>query len=439
MWKWFLGLLVIVVVGCAGSGYWLTRAGILEEVRSKLRPDLKATKVRVGAVERGDLIRVVSAPGYIEPRTKVDISAQVSARIVALPFREGQRARKGETLVRLESDDLQALLDSARASLRSEESRLEGVRATYEQADRDLRRQRELLGSKDIAPQVYEAAEARWLELKSALEQVERSIDIARANIKRAEKDLANTVISAPFDGVISQLNAEVGELVVVGTLNSPGSVIMRFSDLSRMLMRARIDEANIMPVEGGQRCRVYINAFPGSVYRGVVERVRPTRQVGSDQTAYFETEIAVELPEDNALSGMLANVDVEVETLAGVLKVPSQAVVDRAVDDLPAALRESPLVDSGKKYVRVVWTIEGGRARATPVIAGASDLTHTVVVQGVAEGSSIIIGPYKTLLSLKHEQRVEDDRGEGNGSGGAGDGVGASRASSGGGTSGGG
>ncbi len=411
MWKWITALIVVFVIlgGCVGGGIWAAKSGKLKDLQEQFNPGMKPLEVRLEKPRRGDLIRTISAPGSIDPRTKVDISAQVSARIVALLSREGQRVRKGDVLVRLDADDLVAALDSSKAQLASEEARLVGVRAAMENTEREMRRMKELLDTNDVSLSEFEAMKTNYEQAKSSYEQTLNQIDIAKANIKRAEKDLANTTIQASIDGVVTHLDAEVGELVVVGTLNNPGSVIMQLADLSDMLMKAKVDEANIAPVTGGQRCRVFINAYPGKEFVGEVERVRPTKQLDKDGTTYFETEIRVELPKDNGLRGMLSNVDIEVETLRDVIKVPTQAILDRAVEDLPASIRNNPIVDKNKKFARVVFVVKDGKAVPLPVTVGSSDLTDTVVLAGLTGDETIIVGPYRSLIGLKADQAVRE------------------------------
>ena len=405
-------LVLVVVGGCVGGGFWVARSGMAKEWTEKLNPGTKPLEVRLEKPRRGDLIRTISAPGTIDPRTKVDISAQVSARIVALPYREGTRIKKGDVLVRLDAVDLAAALDSAKARHASEQARLEGVRASMENADREMRRRKELLDTKDISQEEFDSAKTALDQLKSQFEQTLREIDIAVANIKRAEKDLGNTTIQAPIDGVITKLDAEVGELVVVGTLNNAGSVIMQIADLSDMLMKAKVDESNIAPVLASQKCRVFINAYPGKTFSGQVERVRPTRMLDKDGTAYFETEIQVDLPKDNGLRGMLANVDIEVQTMRDVVKVPTQAILDRLIEDLPGDLvKSSTILDRNKKFARVVYSVKDGKAQPVVVNVGLSDLTDTVIVAGVGPEDTIITGPYKALTAMKADQAVAEKK----------------------------
>ncbi len=411
MWKWILGIVVVLGLAVGGGVFWLVQSGQLDEWRQSFDPSSKPMFVRVEEAKRGDLVRVVSAPGIIEPKQKVDISAQVSARIVAMPFREGRRVKQGDVIVRLDADDLKASLESAKASLRSEEARLAGARASMENMTQELGRKRELYSSKDISKAELDTAEAEYSRAESVTNQVVHSIAIAKANIDRAEKNLSYTVITSPFDGVVTSAQADVGELVVVGTLNSPGSVIMQVADLNSMIVKAKVDETNIAPVKIGQRAKVYINAFPNRTFAGQVEVVQPLRVIDKDGTAYFQTEIKLEVPEDVTIySGMTANVDIEVENFHDLIKVPSQAVVERLVEELPSdVVRDGSLVDRNKKWTRVVYVYENGKSVVVPVSVGPSDLTDTVILKGLDDGRKVIVGPFKALIGLKADQKLTD------------------------------
>ncbi|MEX2219809.1 MAG: efflux RND transporter periplasmic adaptor subunit [Phycisphaerales bacterium] len=412
MWKWMLGGLLVLIGLCGGGSYLAATSDPGKRFLAGFSGEAAKTEVRVDPVIRGNVIRVVSAPGTVEPKTKVQISAQVVARIIALPFREGDQVRKGDAVARLDAEDLAAALDSARASLKGEQARLEGLKADLANAESELARTRGLFETKDVSKAALDTAESMYLRMRSAVRQSEHGIEIAQANIKRAEKDLANTVIIAPMDGTLTMLNAEVGELVMIGTLNNAASVIMEIADLSNMLVKAEIDETNIVPVRVGQAVRVFMSAYPDRRFKGSVELVGLKKQVDArDGTGYFETEVLVKQEPGDALrSGLTANVEIEVETFSDVLKVPSQAVVDRRVDELPRALVDGNAnVDRSKVFARIVYAFRDGKARAVPVSIGSSDTTHTVIISGLAETDRVITGPYKVLVSIKDDQAVAE------------------------------
>jgi HlyD family secretion protein len=414
VWKWIVIVIVVVVlVGvAAGVGFALQSSGVMDQLKQQMDPKRKPLPVRFGVAERGTVVRAINAPGQIEPRSKVEISAQVSARIIELPFDANDAVKKDDVVVRLDSRDLEALLDQARAQLRSEEAALDGARASKSNAEAELARAIKLAQSGDISATERDAAQLAYERAASALRQVEHAIESARAAIVRAEKDRDNTIILAPFDGVITKRNAEVGETVVVGTINSPGSVILEIADLATMLMKARVDEAHVAKVREGQEATVYINAFADRKFAGRVTRVGLKRQTDSNGTEYFETEVDVDQPPDVMLrSGLTANVDIAVESFAGVVRVPSQAVLDRAVDDLPSeATSGSPHVDREKKFARVVYVEKDAKAWPVAVSVGASDQTHSAITGGLEAGTRVVVGPFKALTGLQHGQLLIDE-----------------------------
>ncbi|MFN0012764.1 MAG: efflux RND transporter periplasmic adaptor subunit [Phycisphaerales bacterium] len=411
MWKWLIAISLAIVGGLSIGGYFISKTEGFADLVASFGGGEKPQEVRLGKVEKGSVIRTVNAPGSIEPKTKVQISAQVAARVTALPFREGERVKSGDVVVRLDSRDLVAALESTQASKKAEEARLEGAKASMTRADAELARQRKLMESGDASKSALETAENEYLRAKSQVDSSTQNIEIARANIARAQKDLENTEIVAPFDGVITKLSVEVGELVLVGTFNNAGSVIMEIADLDVMLLKARVDEANIAPVKAGQKSKVFINAFRGRTFEGNIDRVGLKRIIDRDGTGYYEVEILVQKPSDTLLySGLTANTDIEVETFADVLKVPSQAVVDRKLDDLPKSAAESPFVDKTKSFARVIFTFTDGKVTPVPVSVGPSDLTHTVLLGGIEEGTQIITGPFKVLADLKEGKKVAEE-----------------------------
>jgi HlyD family secretion protein len=413
VWKWILATFLVLVLLCGGGGFLFARS---EAGKKLLSGKNRQTEVRVDTVARGDLIRVVSAPGTVEPLKKVQISAQVSARIIALPFREGDDVKKGDVLVRLDSDDYIASLESAQAALKGEEARLKGLKAALIEATSERNRVRGLFETKDVAQSELDSAEANYLRALAAVEAGEHSIDIARANIARAQKNLDLCTIVSPIDGTIVQRNSEVGEQVL-GTFNNAGSVIMELADLSVMVLRAKVDEANIAPVKRGQPSIIRINAYPDREFAGEVDLVGLKKLTDRDGTGYFQCEILVKVdkPEDlprgdRLRSGYAANADIKVQTFANVLKVPSQAVVDRRLDELPKELADNPNVDKNKTFARVVFRYEDGKARPIPVSIGSSDVTHTIIVSGLDEGERVITGPFKVLTTLKADQAVAEE-----------------------------
>ncbi len=432
-------VVILVVVGGGGMA-----------VRSKLKGRGKPTVVRVEKAQRGELVEFVSAPGEIEPKTKVEISAKVSARVVELPYEEGKVVTCGDPdanppvpaslLLRLDSKDLEsrlalaeasraaqvAQIDVEKARIAGQRASLAGLAASLEQAQRDLQRHKGLFESKDIAQAVFDTTRAKYDELKAqheaakySLQSVELSLvvlkhnlDGADAGIAQAQETLSYTTITSPIDGVITRINAEVGELVMTGTMNNPGTVIMVVGDLSQMLVVAQVDESDVGKLEVGQKASVNIDAFPDLEFVGVVDSIALSHDMSFSRTKFFKTEILLDATEKKLYSGLTTHVDIETRKHTDVLKVPTQAVLGREIDNLPLEIREnSSAVDSAKTFVAVVYRYNDGKAVVTPVKIGQSDLTHTVITAGIKEGDKVVIGPYKVLETLEHGQKIQDER----------------------------
>ena len=419
-------------------------------IRRKFAASRKPTVVRVEQAQRGELVEFVSAPGEIQPKTKVEISAKVSARIIEMPYEEGDIVTCGDAganspvpaslLLRLDAKDLESQLLSAQANhaaqaaqlevekakIASQQANLAGVAASLKQAEKDLNRQEELFASQDISQATFDQTQLKVYELNAKYEAAEltrqaaelnlvvlqHNLEAADARIAQAQETLSYTTITSPIDGVITRINAEVGELVMTGTMNNPGTVIMEVGDLSAMLVVAEVDESDVGKLEVGQKAAIHVDAYPDREFSGVVDSIALAHTMSPTRTKYFRTEILLEDTQEKLHSGLTAHVDIETRKHTDVLKVPTQAVLGLEIDNLPLKIREnSPEVDTTKTYATVVYRYVDGKAVVTPVKIGQCDLTHTIIKSGITEGDKIVVGPYKVLESIEHDQKIQDER----------------------------
>lgn len=455
--KIIIGVVVCLVVLGVLAGVGLSMRGDKEGDAGAGAP---ATPVRVEIVGRGDLLEVVSAPGQVQPKTKVQISARVAARLVELPFEEGQMVTRGRpdavppvppsVLVKLDATEVEAQLkatqaraagqkaqlDEAGARIRAQEAQIEASRIMLVDAQRDLARQRALNEKGDVSLAVLETAQTKVdqldRQLESSLRQLEadklnllvlrHAIEAAEADILRAKDNLSYTTIVSPIDGIITRLNAKAGEMVVTGTMNNPGTVILEVSDLSQMQVDAQIDENNIAAVKEGQKAKVRISAYPDEMFDGQVKLVgldTAQEQRGSSSGGggssgsmgkWYRARIVLDTKGRRVPAGLSADVDIETDAHRNVIKVPTQAVLGRAVDDLPPAAKERPEVDKNKTIATVVFVAKEGKAALTPVLIGASDMTHTEITSGLSDGEKVIVGPYKILPTLADGRKVKEE-----------------------------
>jgi HlyD family secretion protein len=438
----------IIVITVVVTLFVVSVFGVLMWI--KISTSRKGVVVRVEQAQRGELIEFVSAPGEIEPKTKVEISAKVMTRIIELPYEEGDRVTCGDSdanppvpasvLVSLDAKDLESQLVSAKAGrsaqaaqIKVEKSRvagqqasLVGLVASVKQAERDLERQKGLLESQDISQATFDQTQLKVDDLKAQYEAAKHTLEAAKLNlvvlkhnleaadarITQAQETLSYTTITSPIDGVVTRLNAEVGELVITGTMNNPGTVIMEVADLSAMLVVAQVDEVDVGKLEVGQKATVHVDAFSDHDFTGIVDSIALAHMLTWSNTKYYRTEILLENTEEKLHSGLTAHVDIETRKHINILKVPTQAVLGLEVDNLPLEIREnSSEVNTAKAYATVVYCFVDGKAVVTPVKIGQSDLTHTIIKSGITEEDRIVVGPYKVLENIKHDQKIQDER----------------------------
>lgn len=433
--RWVLGIGLLVTL--IGGGIAVFVVPKISKAIAAQREKAAGPAVEVDEVAKGRLVRTISAPGTVAPKTDVEISSRVAAKVARLPFKEGEQVKAGDVVVELDAKDLQAELDAQRGRLLAEQASLKlseaqlageraamvGVKAAFKKATDDLERTQQLFATGDVSRSELDAAiatrdtnqstyEARLETLKGAEASVAASaarVQIAEADVKRSEENLSYAIITSPIDGYITQLNAEVGEIVVVGTMNNQGTVIMKIADLSEMLVEARLAEVDVSRVKEGQKVGVIINGYTGRTFDGILQRVAlQSRVQTADGTTYFEAEVLLDTKGERVYSGLTANVDIEVEAFDDTLIVPSQAVVDKRVDELPRDIRENnPLVDRNKTFAQVVYVFDNGKAKLHPVKTIASNLNKAALAEGIDVGTKIIVGPLRTLQTLANGDTV--------------------------------
>lgn len=404
--------------------------------------DGKGMEVVVEPVGRGELLETIAAPGIVDPRSKVEISARVSARITELPFDEGDKVKAGDVILRLDASELEASLRSRQSRrdaqssqiavdehrIESETASLKRLRASLADAERDLARQKQLLASGDVSSSAVDDAQTRYDELVADLESrtaslaaSRRALEVARhhlaaadGEITQAKENLAYTVISSPIDGVVIRRNADVGELAITGTMNNPGTVILEVADLTQMLMVAEVDESDIAQVREGQGASVRLVAFDDREFEGVVESVALASIFSRSGSTIFPTKIRIADEGERIPAGLNADAEIVVKRHEDALLVRSECVSGVKLDDLPDDIvNDNPHIDNEKTIATVVYRFVDGKAVVTPVIIGPSDGDHTLIESGLTEEDRVIAGPYKALEKLEHDMTVREKKQE--------------------------
>lgn len=405
----------------------------------------KGKEVYLAKAARKDVVSAVTATGSIAPRTKVNVQSSVIGEIVKLPVKEGDAVRKGDLLVQVDPKAYLAEVDRLEANLRMGRIAIEQQESTLENLKRTLQRNRSLFKDELVPPQVLEDSELQVktgeINLKSLKEQVSQ----AEASLTKAKDDLRKTTIVSAIDGIVTQLNAELGEMTLTGTMNNPGTVIMVVSDMSEVLAEVDVDETRVVQVRPGQSARVVVDAVGEThPYSGRVTEIGGTAVTRSGQQALvFAVKIALDEPDPSLRPGMTAKARIEAKRADKSVTVPIAAVVMRPAAEVEKALagEKPPAKDEKKKPApegtaqaatedapkkdeakpaaaatgglasadqrEVVFKVVDGKTVMVPVKTGISDETDVVLLDGIAEGDTVVSGPYRTLKKLKAGEAV--------------------------------
>ncbi|MCP4591999.1 MAG: efflux RND transporter periplasmic adaptor subunit [bacterium] len=383
-----------------------------------------ALPVLVTQPQREPIVRTVQAPGDVEAVLEVEISSEVPAKIEEMPVEEGDTVKSGQLLCRLNDVEYRALVDSGEAGVEALRAGIRQADADLEKCQRDLTRQERL--AERNATSALELADHRTTLVKAqaAVDLGTHQLAEAQAMLRRARENLEKTIIVSPIDGIVSKVQAEQGEVVVTGTMNNPGTVIMTITDLAQMQVRARVDETDVPLVKPGQSTDIFLPSDPQRPILGRVLRVATSgsKAAGRDVVT-FETLVLIETDDPRVKPGMTANVEIEVARKDDVLTVPVQAVVHRKRKDLPEEIveqfdrRQAELGITERKskaqYLAVVFSLDEGEATPHCVRTGIADEARVELIEGLAVDDQIITGPYRSLDQLKQGSKVKLDEPE--------------------------
>ena len=409
----------------------------------------KGVEVRVEQVGRKDLVARVTATGHIEPKTSVDISADVSGRIVDLTIEEGDDVVEGQLLLVIDPARFEAAVDRTEAALSDAQAREAQARGNYQQAQRDWDRIRQLKEAAEGMVTETEYEQARTLaEVQRALaESARHGVEMARASVREATDNLSKTVIEAPMSGRVTRLNVERGETAVVGTMNNPGSLLLTIADLSVMEAVIEVDETDVPELEIGDSTVVSIDAFPGREFQGRVTKIgnssiRPRNQMqaSSEQAIDFEVRITLVDPGGDLRTDLSATADVITAVQPDVLAIPIIALtlmepseferiplegdeVQQDSESTESSGPESADGNAASEPIEGVYVLEGDRVRFRPVEVGIAGDNYFEVISGLDEGVTVVSGTYQAIRELEDGALVRiSKQEEKSGSPGAGD-----------------
>jgi HlyD family secretion protein len=387
-----IGVAIVVVAGVAAGVVYRTRGA-------------KPLEVQSAKVDRNKIVQKVSATGKIQPKTKVEISADVSAKITQLPVIEGQWVEKGTFLVGLDRERYSAAVESAEANVHSAEASAELVRWNLDRTEKEFKRSQQLKSSGLQSPSDFEAKESAYLVEAARYKAAQDQVAQAKATLKQAQADLSKTSIYAPMSGTVSALNKEQGEIALGSQFQK--DVIMVIADLSAMEAQVNVDENDIVTIALGQEAEIAVDAMPGTELRGLVSEISNSANIGAagtlEQKTEFEIKIAISNPPPALRPGMTASAEIITKTNESALCVPLQSVAVRTLDQL--VVKGEKREDAEKHFkadedgfVEIVFRVEKGKAVATQVKTGIQSDEFIEILDGLAEGGEVVSGSYRAI-----------------------------------------
>jgi HlyD family secretion protein len=382
------------------------------------------------------IVQVVTATGKVQPEVEVKISPEVYGEIVALPFREGAHVDKGEVIVKIKPDFYQAQVDQQTAAVAAARAGAENSQVQLEKAEADLKKYQDLYDRKLVSDFDYVTYKTAYDGAKAARQSALAQVEEAEGLLKQAKDSLSKTSIFAPMDGTVSSRSSEVGERVQSSS-EFAGTEIMRVADLSKMEVRVKVNENDIVNVKVGNPVKISIDAYPDRKFIGTVREIAASADNNggsgsgtsgqssgtvSDEVTNFIVKIRIADKDATLRPGMSATADIETQTVKDVVAIPIQAVTvrdktgmnadeiakkkekevkDRSGNDIEVTNDKTDSQRDREKLLRIVFVRDGDKVKAAKVETGIADNTDIEIKSGVKAGDEIVSGSYAAISRL--------------------------------------
>ena len=416
------------------------------------------TKVLTAKIHRQDLATVVSGTGQVKPKIMVNLGATAMGRITHLFVKEGDHVKRGQLVATVENIAQEAQVAGQQAAIaagrtdiasyvaaeKTAEANVEHAQADLEQKKLDWDRAQSLYKAGIMAKQDYDAKKAAYDTDVASVSQAVAQVNQAKANTDSARGHLDTAVATlranknaldltqavAPFDGIVTNEPVREGETVVEGIQNTEGSTFMTIADMSVVTAEVKVDETDIVNVRMNQPAEVSIDAIPGKVFKGHVTLVgdqallRSTgvatsqSTTGTEEAKDFKVVVTLDNPDDSLRPGLSTTAKITTASKPNVLALPIQALTlftpptPAANGNVEAASTSSAPKAPPVQGVYVVDKDAHGKQRAkfVAVTTGITGATDIEVLTGLKDGQEIVIGPYKTLRTLKDGSLLKRD-----------------------------
>jgi HlyD family secretion protein len=406
-----IGVLIVLVVGGIVGANLKREAG-------------KVVKVQAEKVSRRNLTSLVSASGRVQPKREVKVSALRMGKVTRLAVKEGDLVKAGDLLLEIDPTPYRVSVAQLRAGLEAERARLTLAEAEESRSRQDCDRILALVAQGLASDQEKTRAETECSVAGARSQAARESVRQAEAFLRNAEHELAQVTVSSEIDGIITRVNVEEGETAIIGTMNNPGTELLRIADLSEMEAEVEVDETDVVDVALGQKAKVTIDSYPDTSFAGLVTEVGNSAILPStgaqDQSVDFKVVVTLTEAVPNVRPGLTAKAEITVAERESVLAVPIQALTVRRESALrdeekgkggkgaDAALADDEPEEEEDEEIEGLFVVEDAHARFRAVKTGVSSEKHFEILSGLTGDEKIVTGDFKAIRELKQGQKVK-------------------------------
>lgn len=369
-WKKLIILLILLAVAWWIKGHFFKSAPM--------------PQYRLAPVKRGDIVDMVEASGPINPVNTTQVGALVSGEILNIYVDYNSEVKKGDLMAVIDQTQILAQLAEAKASLSSAKENLESAEVSYRLSKKNYERYEALYKKNYVSKVNLEEHELAYANAKSSLNSAQASVVRAQSNVDTAEKNLSNTKIVSPIDGVVLTRKVSEGQTITAG-FSTPELFVVA-QDLTKMQIEAKVSEADIVKIKAGQRAEFTLDGYMGEKFNGTVRQVR-TNYVDTSSSASGSTSYTVIVDVNNEdlrlKPGMTATMTIFTQEKKDVLTVPNEA------------LRFSPSSNKKTYENTGVWKMQRGKApeRVDVTIGIIAAKTTEIVSGNIQEKDMVIVG----------------------------------------------
>jgi RND family efflux transporter MFP subunit len=367
-WAWLLLILLIV--------------GVALFVRDRSAPQ-QVEIATVAAAYPSTSVAMLNATGRVVAQRRASVSSKGTGRLEWLGVQEGQMVREGDVIARLENRDVAAQREQAAAQVQAARANLAQGEAELEDAQVSLKRAQDLARQNFISGSALDTAEARYNKARAQIDTLKAQIGVAEANFRVASVGYDQTLIRAPFSGIVLTKSANVGDIVTpFSSASGTTGAVVTMADMETLEVEADVSESSIAKISAGQPTEIQLDAFPELRLLGEVSRVVPTVD-RSKATLLVKVKFVERDPR------VLPDMSAKVAFLSRALTAAERKPVP--------ALRPDAIVK--RDGADVVFVVDAGAVKPVPVRPG-DKLGDLVRVEGLAPGTRVVAAPSERLAA---------------------------------------